>query len=84
MVLWMEESYRELEAMDEDFVRWKFATTGYADWRAPHVERYLAALDAQRAAAAQASVALWTKIGAKGGVAAVVVGLVTIVIAKGH
>ena len=80
----VEELYRELEATDEHFVRRKFATSGYADWRAPHVQRYLAGLDAQQAAATQASVALWTKIGAMGGVATVVVALVTIFIAKGH
>lgn len=69
----IEEFYHELDATNEAFVRDKFRRNGYQGWKAKHAKQWLDQKDAGRIERHAATVALWTKIGAIGTIAAALV-----------
>lgn len=86
----VDEFYKELDATQEAYVRKKLALGAYGAWKEPHVKNWLAARDAERAAAKEAelvksakSAAFWTRVGAIGTVLAVVVAAIAIWVQRG-
>ncbi len=74
----IEELYRELEATNEDYIRKRLLTGGYAGWKAKHVKQFLAARDSARYELRATQTARWTMIGAIGTFCAAAVAVVAI------
>ncbi len=87
--LTIDELYRELEATEEAYVRRKLAIGGYSTSQVKHVHAWLAQRDAERAEqraahdlAASSRTALWTMIGAFGGVGAALIAMAAMFLGK--
>lgn len=81
----IEEFYRELDATQEAYVRKKYVAGAYGEWKAKHVEHWLAQREAERAAAkAEAAIeiarstAFWTKVAAVGTALAAIIAAVAL------
>ena len=74
----IEEFYRELEATDEDYVRKRFLTGGYAGWKSKHAKQWLDSRDSARADRRAAWMTRWTMVAAVGAVGAVVVAAIAL------